>query len=50
MPARANRKTVISTASDGAYSNRPPKLEISPLPVLRATAMTTVKAPRFMAA
>ena len=29
MPARLNRKTDISTVSPGAYSNRPPQVEIS---------------------
>ena len=50
IPASENRKTDISTASEGAYSNRPPKLFTSALPVFRATAITTVKAPRFIAA
>ena len=50
MPARAKRNIVISTVRPGAYSNRPPDESISAEPVLRATAITTAKAPRFMAA
>ena len=41
-------KTVIATASPGAYAKRPPNEEISPELVLRLTAMTTANAPRFM--
>ena len=50
MPARLNRNIVISTVRPGAYSNSPPHELISALRVLRATASTTAKAPRFMAA
>ena len=49
MPANAKRNTVRQT-SPGAYSKRPPKVSISAERVLRATAMTTANAPRFMAA
>ena len=47
-PASDARKSVISTARPGAYWISPPNDEISPLRVLRATAITTAKAPRFV--
>ena len=50
MPASENKKTVMATVRPGAYSKSPPKESISADPVLRATAMTTANAPRFMAA
>ena len=50
MPASEAKKIVIATASPGAYENSPPNDEISPLRVLRVTAMTTANAPRFMKA
>ena len=48
MPASEARKIVISTARPGAYVISPPNEVISPLWVLRDTAMTTAKAPRFV--
>ena len=48
MPASEARKTSMATARPGAYSNRPEKLVSSAEWVLRATAITTAKAPRFM--
>ena len=48
MPVSEARKSVISTASPGAYVIRPPNDVISPLCVLRDTAITTAKAPRFV--
>ena len=48
MPVSDARNTVISTARPGAYWISPPYDEISPLRVLRATAMTTAKAPRLV--
>ncbi len=50
MPASDARNNVINTVRPGAYWKRPPKLLISPLRVLRDTAMTTANAPRFVAA
>ena len=41
---------VIKMPSAGAYENNPPKLEISPLRVLRETDKITAKTPRLVAA
>ena len=41
---------VIKVAMPGAYENKPPYEDISPLRVLRATTITTAKTPRFVAA
>ena len=48
MPVSDARNSVIITASPGAYWMRPPNELISPLCVLRETAMTTANAPRFV--
>src|SRR6056297_3369569 len=48
MPASEAKKIVIATARPGAYPNSPPNEEISPLLVLRDTAITIANAPRFM--
>jgi hypothetical protein len=43
MPVSDAMNSVISTASPGAYWMSPPNDVISPLRVLRATAITTAK-------
>ena len=50
IPANDAKKIVINTPRPGAYENKPPKLLISPLRVVRDAAMTTANIPRFMAA
>ena len=50
MPASDVRAIVMATVSPGAYWNSPPNESISADWVLRATAITTAKAARFMAA
>ena len=50
IPASDPRKMVASVAKPGAYENKPPQLEISPLRVLREIAMITANIPRFVAA
>ena len=49
MPASDAMKSVIVTARTGEVANKPEYDEISALLVRRATAITTAKAPRFMA-
>ena len=46
-PVSEARKIVISAPIPGAYVISPPNELISPLCVLRLTAITTAKAPRF---
>ncbi len=50
MPASENRKTVMATVSAGAYWNDSAEGLDLGRPVLRAMAMMTAKAPRFMTA
>ena len=50
MPASEKRNTVISDGQAGCVLEQSAVGAISPDRVLRATAITTAKAPRFMAA
>ena len=50
MPASEKRNVAMATASPGAYWNSPAYELSSAEAVLRATAMITANAPRFMAA
>jgi hypothetical protein len=50
MPASENMKMVMARVSAGAYWNEPANESISAERVLRAMAMMTAKAPRFIAA
>ena len=50
MPARAKRNTVMQHGQPRGVLEEAAEGEISAERVLRATAMTTAKAPRFIAA